>query len=200
MPKNYPWDRIRATYIEGAAVDPDGQPFHRNWPTMEEVATLYGISYGTVRSRARKEKWTEQREAFVVEVEQQRRQWMVEQRAERSIRVDDRGLQVAEAGMALVGIRLTRLVNAENDRLDADRGQALDARELAGLGLAARRFLDVKAHVMGQSLLAEEPLDALERRQVVEERKLADELARFIEERRAEELDDVEAPEGEPAS
>lgn len=191
MARRLPWDDMRAAYVMGHAVDPDRDPHRRSWPTLDEVATLHGANASHVRTRASAEDWTGQREQFQVETEAARRRWLIDDRAERATRVDDRGIQVAEAGLALVGTRLTRLIRTQ-DQLEADaRGTGIDARELAALGLSAKRFIDVKAHVMGQpSTAPEDTLDELERRQRVEERKLAEELAEFIAVRQAEEAAD----------
>jgi hypothetical protein len=193
MARRLPWDEMRAAYVMGAAIDPDRDPHRRSWPTLDEVAQLFGASPGIVRTRSGNEGWVAQREQFQAESETARRRWLIEDRAERATRVDDRSLQVAEAGMALVGTRLTVIIRAQEGQVPDLRGLTVDARELAALGLAAKRFVDVKAHVMGQpSTAPEDSLDELERRQRVEERKIADELAAFLEERRAEAAADVD--------
>lgn len=188
MSRRVNWPEVRAAYVQGHIVDAARDPFARSYPTMEEVATLHGVSETGVRRKAAEERWTELREDFQAEVERERRRWLVEERTRQSTGIDNRGLQSAEAGLALVGLRLTRLIRDQEARPVDARGAGLDARELAGLGLAAKRFIDVKAHVMGQpSTAPEDTLDELERRQRVEERRIAEELAAFIAERAAEE-------------
>lgn len=192
MARRLPWDEMRAAYVMGAAIDPDRDPHRRTWPTLDEVAQLFGASPGMVRTRSGRERWPEQREAFQADAEAARRRWLIDDRAERAGRVDERSLQVAEAGMALVGTRLTVIIRAQDGHVPDLRGIGIDARELAALGLAAKRFTDVKAHVMGQpSTAPEDTLDELERAARVEERKIAEELAAFLAERRAEERDDT---------
>lgn len=181
------WPDVRAAYVQGHVVDPQRDPFQRSYPTMDEVATVHGIGLTSVRRHAAAERWTELREDFQAEVEGERRRWLIDNRTRTATGIDTRGLQSAEAGLALIGMRLTRLINDQTAKPAEARGGGLDARELAGLGLAAKRFIDVKAHVMGQpSTAPEDSLDELERAARVEERKIAEELAAFIEERRAE--------------
>lgn len=189
------WHQIRAAYVEGHITDPQRDAFTRAWPTLNEVATIFGVSENTVRRRSSEEHWTDLREEFQAEVERGRRAWLIGDRIDRSTRVDDRGLQAAEGGLALVGMRLTALIHPRRGQAEEQRGIGLDARELAALGLAAKRFIDVKAHVMGQpSTAPDETLDELERQERVETRKLAEDLAEFIASRRAEEAEDAAAP------
>lgn len=185
-----PWDELRAGYVEGTAVDPDGDPTKRSWPSLDDVARLFGVNPTTVRKMSAKEHWADQREAFQIETERVRRQRLAEQRADQALRVDERGLDAAEAGMNLIGTRLGALIRAEPENV-ADRGKSLDASELAALGLAAKRMLDVKAAVMGGGAATViESLDELERQARVEEALLAAELAAHIASRRAEEAED----------
>jgi len=189
------WTDLRAAYVEGHVVDPQRDPFARSYPTLEEVATLHGVGLTSVKRHSGEEKWLEQREAFQAEVERERRRWLVEQRAGRATAIDDRGLQSAEAGLGLIGMRLARLIRDQEGRPVEARGAGIDARELAGLGLAAKRFIDVKAHVMGQpSTAPEETLDELERAARVEELRLAEELAAFIAARQEDEAEADTAP------
>ena len=81
-----------------------------------------------------RERWTAQREAFQLEVDQARRRALIDSRAQRATSVDDRGLQAAEAGLALDTLRLTFLVKEQR----ALQGQSLDARDLARLASIPR--------------------------------------------------------------
>ena len=200
MSRRLNWHEIRAAYVEGGIVDAQRDAFSRTYPTQEEVATLYGVAVTSVRRRAGDERWLDLREAFQGEVEAQRRRSIIERRGDQSERLDDRGLSSAEAGLALVGMRLTWLIRRETvlpnggARPEADRGVTVDARELTALGLAAKRFVDVKAQILGQSATsAEATVDELERELVVEDRRLAEELVAWIEQRQADEdADDLQ--------
>ena len=185
------WPSVRAAYVEGWIPNPDQQPFTRAWPTLEEVAVTHGMKITTVANRATQEGWGNQREQFQLEVDQARRRWLVEQRTDRVTRVDDRGLSAAEAGLALVGMRLTHLLRAQEPMAESQRGQQVDARELSALGLAGKRFLDMKAQVMGEPLTAAEgTLDDMEREARLEDRRIAEQLVAFIAERQAEQVAD----------
>lgn len=195
MPRR-PWPDIRAAYVEGVATDPDGDPSKRSWPTLEELSVTWGVPHSTMKHKSRAEGWVEQRETFQAELDAARRRTLIQERSDRAVRVDDRALTASEAALSLVGIRLTRLVRLQQ-ALGADaRGGGIDARELAQLGLATKRFVDVKAHVMGQpSTTPEAELDEMERAQRIEERKLAESMAAFIAERAAAaEADDEALP------
>ena len=194
MSKRFNWHIIRAAYIEGGIADETRDAFARIYPTLEEVATLHGASLFTVRNKAASEHWIEQREAFQIEVENARRRSIIERRGDQSERLDDRGLSSAEAGLALVGMRLTWLIQREQREQESQRGVNVDARELTALGLAAKRFVDVKAQILGQSATsAEATVDELERELVVEDRRLAEELVAWIEQRQADEdADDLQ--------
>ena len=184
------WASARAAYVEGWVVDTERDVFLRNWPTFDEVATVHGISSATLHRRAAREGWVVQREEFQLDVDKARRQHLVEKRSEQVIRVDDRGLSNAEAGLGLIGMRLTFLLNQQSMLVQMDRGKGVDARELAALGLAAKRFLDVKAQIMGQPLTAlENGMEDEERRARLDERRLAEAMVAFIAERATEDLE-----------
>ena len=188
------WDEVRAAYVEGHIPD-TSKPFVRDWPTLPEIATLFGIRFATVEQRSGSEHWSDQREAFQADVEAARRRHVFEQRVEQSTRTDDRGLSNAEAGLGLVGMRLTYLLNGQAALAQNERGRGVDARELSALGLAGKRFLDMKAQILGQPLTAAEgaSADAEEREARVADARLAEQLVAFIAERQAEDAE-VEVP------
>ena len=194
MSRRLNWHEIRAAYVEGAIVDSARDAFLRSYPTMDEIAVIYGVHVSSVRRRAAEQHWSEQRDAFQADVDAARRRSIIERRGDQSERLDDRGLSSAEAGLALVGMRLTWLIRRETvlptggQRPEQDRGVNVDARELTALGLAAKRFVDVKAQILGQTATsAEASVDELERELVVEDRRLAEELVAWIEQRQADE-------------
>lgn len=171
---------IRASYVEGVAKDPDGDPTDRVWPSLDEVATLHGISRTTVIRRSMAEHWPDLRKEFQANVETERKRRFIEQRGEQAAALDRRALTNAEGGMALIGMRLTSLIVHEADKPERDRGRSLDGRELASLGLAARRWLQVKAAVLGQPDLDTPSIDELERQALVAETLVAARLAEHL--------------------
>ena len=128
--------------------------------------------------------------------ERERRRHLSQQLAETAVRIDERGLASAETGLELVGTRLAYLLNEQTTSLEAEQGRSVDARELAALGLAGKRFLEMKAHVLGQPLSAPgENVDELERQARIEDRRLAEALITFIAQRAADEAaDEVDDP------
>lgn len=184
------WQTIRAAYVEGRAEDPDGDPGKRLWPTMAEVAATHGVSESRTAHRAASEHWVELRERFQGEMDEARRRATIEMRAGAAAGIDRRALTAAEAGLALIGQRLTFLVQEESKAARADAGKGVSAAELANLGLAAKRWVQVKGEVMGQPApeeLADEA--ALERDQRVGESLLAARLAEHVA-ARAQDLDE----------
>jgi hypothetical protein len=185
MAVRHDWGPVRERYVTGMAVDPDGDPAARSWPTFAEVAALFGIPEGTVHQRATAERWTEQRDQYRLDVEQERRRRLRDEHAGKALQVDRRGLSAAEAGLALVGQRLEWLIGQERARVGSDRGAGVPAGELAALGLAARRWIQVKAAVLGATLSDEATSDDLERELRVGEQTVAAQLAEHIARRAA---------------
>lgn len=182
------WTAVRASYVEGTAQDPDGDPTARSWPTLAEVAAYHGIAERTVDTRSMREGWVAQRDAFRADVERRRREALAEETAQKVGSIDRRGLTAADAGLALIGHRMTFLVRAELARGQEAAGQGVVAQELAALGLAARRWVQVRDQVVGRPVLEEG--EDLERDLRVAEQVLAAKLAQ----RRAgvQEDDDLE--------
>lgn len=187
-PRRIDWGHWRDVYVLGLAVDADGDPNERSWPTLDEVAVLAGCSDAAVKERSRREGWVRLREEHRLEVEQERRRVLVAEQAQRAASIDRRGLTVADAGLALVGQRLTWLVQRERLLAAQDRGRTVPTGELAALGLAARRWLQVKQAVLGQALdLDDETL--VERELALGEREVAARLAEHVARRSSDDAD-----------
>ena len=174
------WPSIRRAYVEGEAVDPDRDPNQRNWPSLAEVAVVFGLSEAALKVHSRKENWPGLRLEHQTDIDTARRRRLVEQRADQAAQLDRRALSNAEGGMALIGMRLTHLIGREQDKIPAARGERVDAPELAALGLAARRWLQVKAQVMGQPDVDAPSVDAVERELAVSEALVAARLAEHL--------------------
>ena len=91
--------------------------------------------------------------------------------------------------MALIGMRLTHLIGREQEKAQPLRGERVDAPELAALGLAARRWLQVKAQVFGQPMLDAPSIDEVERELAVSEALVAARLAAHLAEHVAAETE-----------
>lgn len=186
------WPLVRALYIEGRADNPDGDPLLRTWPTLADTALEFGISRRAVEQRASRDGWTAQRDDHQQEVDRRRRDALATESAGQVASIDRRGLANADAGLALVQHRMTFLVRAELERADGQVGKGVSAAELAALGLAARRWVQVKDAVTGRGTAPEgDELDPTERDLLLAERMLA---ARFAEHRAAREADESDLP------
>jgi hypothetical protein len=189
--RRHDWPVIRAAYVEGRAVSPDGDPAERIWPTLGEVAEMFGVSPSRLGHKSADEHWPDQRERFQADVEQQRRLLAVQERSSQSGKVDSRAMANTEAALALVGVRLTYLVNAQR-QAGADQGKTgISSSELANLGLATRRWLQVRDMVMGRP--TEEFADevTLERDLRVGEALVAARLAEHVAQRSVPDDDDL---------
>lgn len=164
------WQRLSGDYIEGF----DHGNGERLWPTYEDIAAAADVSLQSVQARGRVGAWAAKREAFRIELDQERRRAILESRTQQLVDIDRRALSASEGGIALVGTRLTWLVNQTVEDRRQDREPRVDARELAALGLAAKRFMEVKAIVSGQPLAeGQETLDEAERALLVFEMEMA---------------------------
>ena len=57
--QKYDWDPVRLAYVQGR----ENGSGHE-WPTLEQLAQEHGIAASTVRSRATREQWVQQRGEF----------------------------------------------------------------------------------------------------------------------------------------
>lgn len=191
------WQLVRASYVEGTAHDPDGDPNHRAWPSLAEVAALHGCGLRSVTRRSSAENWPAMREEYQREVDEERRRLVVADRAQKVASIDRRGLTNADAGLALVGRRLEHLVRTEANRPQQEVGAGVDARELAALGLAARRWVQVKDQVIGRPSPDEVPDEATQERDLrVGEAMMAARLAEHLAARAADAAAEVAPADG----
>lgn len=116
------WSAIRATYCEGT--DIDGA---RVWPSIEETATIHGLSESSVRKMSATEGWPALKDRFCTEVEQRRRARSVATLAERGVSLDAKCLRVADALIDQVEQHVTKA---------AKGGEPVAANTLATLGRA----------------------------------------------------------------
>jgi hypothetical protein len=186
------WPAIKAAYVEGRAQSMDGDPSERIWPTLGDVAEAFGVSPSRLGHKSAAEHWPEQREQFQTDVEQARRLLAVQERSAQSGNVDSQAMANTEGALALIGVRITHLVNGQRNLAPADQGAAgVSSTELANLGLATRRWLQVRDMVMGRP--AEDFTDelTLERDLRVGEALVAAQLAAHVAARSAPDVDDL---------
>lgn len=182
------WLAVKRDYIEGI-VGPNDE---RMWPTIDDLAARLGVSHDAVKVRSAQGAWPDAREQFRVELDGERRRAIFESRKEQLVSIDKRALTSAEAGIALVGTALSRIVREQN----VDAGLVpprIDPKQLTGLGLAAKRFMEVKAAATGQVAPSEqETLDEVELAARRAEESLAARIQAHVE-RRAEPFYDEHA-------
>lgn len=179
------WPAVRAMYVEGTATNPDGDPNLRTWPTQDDCALAFGISRRALNARASREHWTAQRDEFQAEVDRLRRDALATETAEKVTSIDRRALTIADAGLSLLSHRVSFLVRGEIAR-EQDAGKGVSATEMAALGLAARRWVQVRDAVIGKGAPVEDEGDT-ERDLRVAEQVLA---AKIAQHRAAREADD----------
>jgi hypothetical protein len=179
------WPAVRAMYVEGTATDPDGDPNLRTWPRQADVAAAFGISERAIATRSARDGWTAQRDEFQADVDRARREALVAETATKVTSIDRRALTIADAGLSLLSHRVTFLVKAEIDR-QQDAGKGVSATEMAALGLAARRWVQVRDAVIGRGAPVDDEGDT-ERDLRVAEQVLA---AKIAQHRAARESDD----------
>ncbi|RZN62378.1 MAG: hypothetical protein EF811_02950 [Methanonatronarchaeia archaeon] len=83
-------------YIEGY-VDPDSGM--RIWPSIREVAKRHGISYENLGRKSKKEQWTVERDQFRQEVEQERKERVMDQIAGVGADLDLAAVEIATTGL-----------------------------------------------------------------------------------------------------
>ena len=114
----YEWKRISVEYIQGRE---NGSGLE--WPTLEQLAQEYDIPPGTIRSRAHKDDWVEQRHDFHTSLIHKTREKALEQLAGKAAQIDIQALSVARAALALhskelvEGTQSGELSLAERERL-----------------------------------------------------------------------------------
>jgi hypothetical protein len=88
----YDWEHIRIEYVQGRDTERGLE-----WPTLEGLAKEHGVPAPTMRSRAHREKWQNQRHDFHTAVTQKTREKTLEQLAEKAAQLDVQAFSVARA-------------------------------------------------------------------------------------------------------
>ncbi|MDD5510893.1 MAG: hypothetical protein PHI12_08785 [Dehalococcoidales bacterium] len=101
------WIKIKQAYIEGTE-------------TQEELADKFKVNFGTLRNRASKENWTEQRKLFTHKVDTLRTEQKSIIMAGESVEFDSECLKAARAGLALVNKELGNLLKEAPEGLSGE--------------------------------------------------------------------------------
>ena len=101
--QKYDWEIIRIHYVQGRE---NGHGLE--WPTLEQLALEYSIPPSTVRSRAHRDGWVQERAEFHTELVHRTQEKTLEQLAEKASQLDLQAFSVARAMLALAGSELAQ--------------------------------------------------------------------------------------------
>ena len=135
--KKYDWDQIHLEYVQGWQ-NGDGL---LERPTLEALAHQHDIPPGTMRNRAHREGWAEERHVFVTNLLQKTRERTLEQLAEKASQLDVQAFSVARAMFIMAARKLNQAIEGDSLSL-ADQERLL-------------RICDT-AHRMGRRALGSE--------------------------------------------
>lgn len=163
----YDWLTIRREYVEGY------QEEHGiTYPTLQELATKYGVPHKTVRMRSAKERWRHLRAQHLRTIEAAKRAKRAIRLGEEAADFDTKSLNVAKLGIAMVTQRMAEIAKDVREReelkakfaedLAAGRmpkfdirktagGSVIDARELDTLARAGMQWFDLGKKAMGEA-------------------------------------------------
>jgi len=127
----YPWEEIRQKYIEGIP----GHDGSVTWPSYRELFEAYrpdGPRYGTIRTRAGKEKWSKLRTEFKDTSDTLYRQKIVQERAnlrvKQATQLDNLAVSISRDG--LLNLHQSQIkLHARNDVIHAQINKAKEAED-----------------------------------------------------------------------
>ncbi|MBP0022186.1 MAG: hypothetical protein J7647_32100 [Cyanobacteria bacterium SBLK] len=164
MTRRHDWTTIRREYVEA--------PSEKERPTYEQLAQKYDVSIGYLRQRASREKWAEQANKHLTNIERSRRKKLIEERSRQLARIDSAKLNIAEALFKMIGDKLYQMQSADpqkflkpyeishyaqslailSDLCDRARGDEFTAIQLlADRGILTESHCHQIAQVMGES-------------------------------------------------
>lgn len=139
----YPWDVIRAEYVEGQ-VRPDGSIA---WPSHADLSEKYGASRSTISRRAMAEKWLDLRADHSRRVDELRSIKRAELVADRAAQFDTDVLKAASQGVRHI---LGHFMVVQ-ERFKASRGrEPMEPNLLEQLSRALERFHRIGRLAMGE--------------------------------------------------
>ena len=120
------WDLVRLDYVQGRDTDQGLE-----WPTLEGLAKEYGIPAATVRSRAHREKWLDQRHDFHTALTQRIREKALEQIAEKAAQLDVQAHSVARAMFVMAARKLNEGLEGKKELTVNEQERLLKICDLA---------------------------------------------------------------------
>jgi hypothetical protein len=142
------WEAVRARYVEGVP-HPGGKA--RDWPTLDRVATHFGISSAGCKERSSAEGWVEQRAAFRGRLAHERQELRVAELSRAAVEIDGQVTRAAKNGIALATARLAEIGRAQQAR-NPELGDppAVDARELLAIAQAVGALHQAALRALGE--------------------------------------------------
>jgi hypothetical protein len=139
------WDEVRALYVEGE--DGKGPNASRHWPTLDECAERFGFASQSVRRKAARERWTDQRNLYSSKVAAQRAELRTAAMLREAAEFDSESLSQARALLREVNAaledaarlrklrdqRLKRLVDDPDETRKVLAAAPISAQALTGL-------------------------------------------------------------------
>ena len=173
MPKRYDWSKVKAEYVEGTR-DDQGNIV---WPTLEQLAQRYSLSFSTVQKRAARERWAEERKIFGRKVEEARREKKSEALASEAAQFDAEVLRIARAAITQVTAHLALAA-----KVYRETGEPMDAAELDRLSRALERLQRAGRLALGEATHSMELQGRVARKYEIEivERIVSDPEAREV--------------------
>lgn len=171
--RKHPWEQIATDYIEGTPVDPEDPESEREYPTLKDLGTAYGIELYLVKERSRKDQWFKKRQQFQIVEAQRRMSTRKFSVLGKSIDFDDNAHKASELGMKLIQVRLGEIayeVKAKQqlredalqkmvsgqDYKKSDLYSAVNSREMESLAKAMSSFQEIGMKALGTDVIRHE--------------------------------------------
>lgn len=147
MPNKHDWNDLRRVFVEGLPDESD--PGSVRWLSQKQLGEEYGIPWASVRRRASREGWEQQRLLFRQRIEDSRRRERVDHLGAQAASVDAKALKAAETGLDLVRVGLNTMVRRATTQQQAGNSAQVDPLELDRLGRAAATWHKIAHVAMG---------------------------------------------------
>lgn len=122
------WSDARVMFIEGDPDPSNNDVVH--YKNLKQISEHFNIPYQQVRAKAGKERWSEERGRYQLQMAQKRRKLRAERLASESINFDDQSLAVAKVGQGLIAARFGEI--AEEFKIRSEKRKDALRRMEAG--------------------------------------------------------------------
>ncbi|GEM_PF-4010107 len=138
----YDWDKIRDEYIYGH-MDETGQ---REYPSLGKLAEKHNIPLGTVKSRARRESWSKQREKAQLKLQEKIMDARAESVAEDMVKAD---MIFEQTAMSLTEVIMKKITQMDQD---INEKRFIRAIELSNTATALKNAQEVLRTAQGEDV------------------------------------------------